>query len=99
MFGHRLAVATDAVDSTGARLRTGAQSIRAELDALVLEVTGLTSGEWTGTASNAFSEQYTQLNDGWKQIEAALDDIAARLEGTASEYSNLEERLARGYRV
>lgn len=100
MFGHhRFAVATEAVDSTGGRLRTGAQSIRAELDALVAEVTGLTSSEWTGTASGAFSEQYTQLNEGWKQIELALDDIAAKLGGTATEYGDMEERIARGYRA
>jgi 6 kDa early secretory antigenic target len=100
MFGHhRFTVATEAVDSTGGRLRTGAQSIRAELDALVAEVTGLTSSEWTGTASGAFSEQYTQLNEGWKQIETALDGIASRLGGTATEYSDLEERVARSYRA
>jgi WXG100 family type VII secretion target len=100
MFGHhRFTVATDAVDSAGGRLRTGAQSIRAELDALVAEVTGLTSGEWTGTASGAFADQYAQLNEGWKQIETALEGIAAQLGTTATAYSDTEERLARGYRA
>lgn len=100
MFGHhRFTVATEAVDSTGGRLRTGAQSIRAELDGLVAEVTGLTSGEWTGTASGAFSEQYTQLNEGWKQIETALEGIASKLGGTATDYSDVEERVARSYRA
>lgn len=99
MFGHhRFTVATDAVDSTGGRLRTGAQSIRAELDALVAEVTGLTSGEWTGTASSAFSEQYAQLNEGWKQVEAALEGIAGKLGTTATAYSDMEEQVARSYR-
>jgi WXG100 family type VII secretion target len=100
MFGsYRIAVATEAVDSTGGRLRTGAQSIRAELDALVAEVTGLTSGEWTGTAAGASSEQYTQLNEGWKQVEAALEGIAAKLGTTATDYSDVEERVARTYRA
>lgn len=100
MFGHhRFAVATEAVDSTGGRLRTGAQSIRAELDALVAEVTGLTSSEWTGTASGAFSDQYTQLNEGWKQVEIALEGIAAKLGGTATAYTDVEERIARSYRA
>jgi early secretory antigenic target protein ESAT-6 len=100
MFGHhRFSVATDSLDSTGGRLRTGAQSIRAELDALVAEVTGLTSSEWTGVASGAFADQYAQLNEGWKQIETALDGIATKLGGTATEYSDTEDRIARGYRA
>jgi WXG100 family type VII secretion target len=98
MFGHRLTVTTDAVDSTGGRLRTGAQSIRAELDTLVAEVTGLTSRDWTGAASSAFGELYAQLNQGWKQVETALEGMAANLHATASDYAEHEERIARSYR-
>lgn len=100
MFGHhRLAVRTEALGSTGGRLRTGSQSIRAELDALVAEVTGLTSSEWTGTAATAFSEQYAQLNQGWKQVEDALQAMAAKVDATAGAYSDIEERIARSYRA
>ena len=100
MFGHhRFTVATEAVDSAGGRLRTGAQSIRAELDALVAEVTGLTSSEWTGAAAGAFSDQYTQLNEGWKQVETALEGIAQRLGSTATAYSDVEDQIARSYRA
>ena len=97
-FGHRFTVATTDVDSVGGRLRTGAQSVRAELDALIAEVSGLTSGSWTGQASAAFSSHYAQLNQGWKQVEAALEGIAQQLRGTAATYSDTEDQIARQFR-
>lgn len=98
-FGHRFRVDTADVDSTGARLRTGARSIRTELDSLIANVTGLTSSSWTGSASGAFGAHYTQLNQGWKQVEAALDGIADSLKGTSAAYADTEEAVARQYRA
>ena len=98
-FGQRLTVTTAEVDSTGGRMRTGAQAIRGELDSLIAEVTGLTSGSWTGSASNAFSGHYAQLNEGWKQVETALEGIAQQLRGTAVTYDDTETQLSRQFRA
>ena len=94
-MGHRFRVDTGAIDTSGGRVRSGAQAIRGELDRLVGEITGLTGSEWTGQASSAFAAQYQQLNEGWKQVETALESIAQQMRGTADSYSSVEEALSR----
>lgn len=98
-FGHCFSVDTADVDSTGGRLRTGARSIRAELDSLIANVTGLTSTTWKGRASSAFAGHYAELNRGWAQVEAALDGIADSLRGTSAAYADTEDSVARQYRA
>ena len=97
MQGHRFRVDTGSIEDSGGRVRSGAQSIRHELDRLVGEITGLTGGEWTRQASSAFADQFRQLNEGWKQVETALESIAQQMRGTASAYSSTEEDLRRAY--
>lgn len=98
-FGHRLSVDTADVDTTGGRLRTGARSIRTELDSLIANVTGLTSTSWRGRASESFGAHYAELNQGWQQVEAALEGIANSLKGTSAAYADTEDVVSRQYRA
>jgi WXG100 family type VII secretion target len=93
-----ITVTPDQLRQTAGNLRTGSGNIGAELGRLVSDVRGMLGG-WDGQAAAAFDGYYHAANDGFRQVETALEGIAQMLLGTADQYEQHDADLASRFAV
>ncbi|MEU7631053.1 WXG100 family type VII secretion target [Nocardia sp. NPDC049220] len=89
--GEALSVVPDEVRDVGSYVYHLADTLGSALDAAAREVQSLTGGSWAGAASTGFGTGWNDVNDGGRQIIAALADLAAKLGVTADSYQQRDE--------
>jgi WXG100 family type VII secretion target len=82
------------IAQAGARATASAATIRAEVAAMLSNLTGL-EASWQGGASNAFAGLLAEWRAAQAQLEHALDAISTGLARAASEYEFAETSAMR----
>ncbi|MGO4616308.1 WXG100 family type VII secretion target [Nocardia sp. 2YAB30] len=92
--GQSLSVVPDQVRDVGTYVYSLADTLGSALDAVAREVESLTTGSWTGAASTGFGTGWNEVDDGGRQIIAALTGLAEKLGVTADSYQQRDESNA-----
>lgn len=62
------------------------------------EIRGMTNGWWKGETSQAFSDQFDELEPNLKKLAQLINDIATQLESVASAKDSFELEMQRKIR-
>ena len=72
-------VTSEELRSTSADLQRGGEDVAQQLQSLEGKVRSLVDAEWSGAASDAFRDLWTQWHQGASQVKEALDGISQML--------------------
>jgi WXG100 family type VII secretion target len=86
-------VTSEDLHQTSASLRSAAEQIKATSEQAMGQVNALVSAGWTGNASAAFDQAFTQWNSGAKQVDEALTRISQLLDQAAQSYESTEASI------
>ena len=86
-------VTPDQLSGVATRLRAGADGIDGTLSQLGADVAPLGS-DWAGAAQVRFSQLWQQWQTSSRQLQQALSDIAALMQGAAGDYAANEQAVA-----
>jgi 6 kDa early secretory antigenic target len=87
-------VDSDRIMEASGRTKTSAQTIRAEVAAMMAHLTSL-QDSWRGSASSAFTGVLEQWRGTQQQVEASLDSIALCLDSGSRQYEDAESSALR----
>lgn len=68
-----------------------ADALSGALDSAAKDVAELLNGSWTGDYADEFSDGWTEVHDGARQIFAALTSMAEKLGVTADTFASTDE--------
>ena len=91
-----ITVSPDRLRQSAATLRSGGASISTELRRLLGDVRELRA-TWDGRAALSFDAHYQRADQGFRQVEQALEAIAGLLSTTAAQYEHHDADLARRF--
>lgn len=94
----RYQVDSDIVMGTTASVRARLESIRADVDAMMHQLTELQS-TWTGEASNAFQGVVTDWRGTQRRVEESAVQITTALARAGTQYSEIERSNADLFRI
>ncbi len=92
--GQAFSVVPDQVRDVGTYIYGLADTFSGALDSAAKEVAELLNGNWTGDYADEFSEGWTDVHDGGRQIFAALTTMAEKLGVTAETFANTDQASA-----
>ena len=87
-------VTSEELRSTSADLQRGSEDVAQQLQSLEGKVRSLVDAEWSGAASDAFRDLWSQWHQGASQVREALDGISGMLSRAAQAYQDTEDELA-----
>jgi WXG100 family type VII secretion target len=87
-------VTSEELRSTSADLQRGGEDVAQQLQSLEGKVRSLVDAEWSGAASDAFRDLWTQWHQGASNVKEALDGISGMLARAAQAYQDTEDELA-----
>ncbi len=87
-------VTSEELRSTAADLQRGSEDVAQQLQSLEGKVRSLVDADWSGAASDAFRDLWTQCHQGASQVREALDGISGMLSCAAQAYQDTEDELA-----
>ena len=87
-------VTSEELRATSADLQRGGEDVAQQLQSLEGKGRSLVDAEWSGAASDAFRDLWTQWHQGASQVKDALDGISGMLSRAAQAYQDTEDELA-----
>ena len=94
MTGPDVSVVPEDVREAGQLAQRLAQELRSALESAGRDVDSLTSGGWSGTASDAFGAGWQEFHRGGIDVLTALAGMAERLGANADNYQTQDARNA-----
>ncbi|NKY44312.1 WXG100 family type VII secretion target [Nocardia cerradoensis] len=88
--GQPFSVVPEQVRDVGIYIRGLAETLSGALDSAAKDVAELLNGGWTGDYADEFSEGWTEVHDGGRQIFAALATMAEKLGVTAETFQSVD---------
>ncbi|PPJ30721.1 WXG100 family type VII secretion target [Nocardia nova] len=92
--GHGFSVVPEQVRDVGIYIYGLADTLSGALNSAGEEVAELLNGSWTGDYADEFSEGWTEVHDGGRQIFAALATMAEKLGVTAETFQSVDANNA-----
>ncbi|OBA51914.1 hypothetical protein A5780_28270 [Nocardia sp. 852002-20019_SCH5090214] len=92
--GHGFSVVPEQVRDVGIYIYGLADTLSGALNSAGEEVAELLNGSWTGDYADEFSEGWTEVHDGGRQIFAALTTMAEKLGVTAETFQSVDANNA-----
>lgn len=87
-------VTSESLSGVAGQLASGSQSIESQLSNLKALVDGLVGGDWSGGASQSFSELYSQWDQAALQLKESLQGISDLLNQASLSYEDSENQIA-----
>lgn len=87
-------VTSESLSGVAGQLSSGSQSIESQLSNLKALVDGLVGGDWSGSASQSFSELYAQWDQAGLQLKESLQGISELLNQASLSYEDSENQIA-----
>ena len=87
-------VTSESLSGVAGQLSSGSQSIESQLSNLKALVDGLVGGDWSGSASQSFSELYSQWDQAGLQLKESLQGISDLLNQASLSYEDSENQIA-----
>jgi WXG100 family type VII secretion target len=91
-------VTSDSLSGVSNQLSSGSQSIESQLQNLKSLVDGLIGGDWSGAASQSFSDLYQQWDTAAVQLKDSLQGISELLGQAAMSYEESEGNISGTFR-
>ncbi|MFF0455025.1 WXG100 family type VII secretion target [Nocardia africana] len=88
--GQPFSVVPEQVRDVGIYIRGLAETLSGALDSAAKDVAELLNGNWTGDYADEFSEGWTEVHDGGRQIFGALATMAEKLGVTAETFQSVD---------
>lgn len=92
--GQDFTVAPERVRDVGVYIYGLAETLHNALDSAAEDVSELLSDSWTGDYADEFSEGWTEVHDGGRQIFQALATLADKLGVTAETFQSVDANSA-----
>jgi len=91
-------VTSESLAGVANQLSSGSQSIESQLQNLKALVDGLVGGDWSGQASQSFTELYGQWDQSALQLKESLAGISDLLNQAALSYEDSETSISGMFR-
>ncbi|PSR60918.1 WXG100 family type VII secretion target [Nocardia sp. MDA0666] len=92
--GHNFSVVPEQVRDVGVYIYGLAETLHNALDSAAKDVADMLTDSWTGDYADEFSEGWTEVNDGGRQIFQALATLAEKLGVTAETFQSVDATSA-----